>query len=373
MRLTGSQVRARRLRQQLLDEPVDARPADVAATLCGVHAQVMSAAELSIGLRLARATRGDVRHALWTERSLVKAFGPRGTVHLLPRRDLAGWAAALSAVPLPPSSHPADVRMTPAQTDHVVAAIADATAGVELTIDELHEAVVAATGSWAGDRVMEAFQDKWPRWRQALPLAGLRGVVCFGPSRGRKVTYTNPGVPPADVEVAVNDLVRGYVRAYGPVTPANLAQWLSAPLSWARERFGALGGQLAPVEVEGSQAWLLAEDTAVQVEPPRGVALLPYFDAYAYAVTAHPFALFYPGRAAIRARGNFQVLLIDGAVAGVWHQRRSGPRLDITVEPLVPLNARRRRELDEQGERVGEILEARPRLAIGTVAVGGHA
>jgi hypothetical protein len=373
MRLTARQVRALRLRRQLLDEPADARPADVAAALCGVHAQVMSAAELSIGLRLAGATRRDVRHALWTERSLVKAFGPRGTVHLLPRRDLARWAAALSAVPLPPSSHPADVRMTPAQTEQVVAAIADATAGVELTIDELHEAVVAATGSWAGDRVMEAFQGKWPRWRQALPLAGVRGMVCFGPNRGRKVTYTNPDVPRVDVEVAVNDLVRGYVRTYGPVTPANMAQWLSAPLSWARERFGALGGQLVPVEVDGGQAWLLAEDTAVPVEPIRGVALLPYFDAYAYAVTAHPFALFYPGRAAVRARGNFQVLLIDGAVAGVWHQRRSGSTLDITVEPLVPLSARRRRELDDQGERVGQILEARPRLAIGTVTVGAHA
>jgi hypothetical protein len=294
-------------------------------------------------------------------------------VHLLPRRDLAGWAAALSAVPVPPSSHPADVRMTPAQTEQVVAAIADATAGVELTIDELHEAVVAATGSWAGDRVVEAFQDKWPRWRLALPLAGLRGAVCFGPNRGRNVTYTNPGVPGADASVAVDALVRGYVRAYGPVTPANLAQWLSAPLSWARERFEALGDQLAPVEVEGGRAWLLAEDTAVPAEPPSGVRLLPYFDAYAYAVTAHPFALFYPGRAATRARGNFQVLLIDGAVAGVWHQRRSGRVLDITVEPLVPLSARQRRELDEQGERVGEILEARPRLAIGTVTVGGHA
>jgi hypothetical protein len=324
-------------------------------------------------LRLSLATRSDVRQALWTERSLVKAFGPRGTVHLLPRRDLAGWAAALSSVPRPPSSHPADVRMTPAQTEQVVAAIADATAGVELTIDELHTAVVAATGSWSGDLVMEAFQDKWPRWRQALPLAGQRGVVCFGANRGRNVTYTNPGVPPVDVEVAVNELVRGYVRAYGPVTPANLAQWLSAPLGWARERFGALGSQLVPVEVEGSRAWLLAEDTSMPAEPPQGLVLLPYFDAYAYAVSAHPFALFYPGRAAIRAKGNFQVFLIDGAVAGVWHQRRSGPTLDITVEPLVPLNARRRRELDEQVERVGEILEARPRLSIGTVTVGGHA
>jgi hypothetical protein len=333
----------------------------------------MSAAELSIGLRLSRATRSDVRHALWTERSLVKAFGPRGTVHLLPRRDLAAWAAALSAVPLPPSGHPADVRMTPAQTEQVVAAIADATVGVELTIDELHEAVVGATGSWAGELVMEAFQDKWPRWRQALPLAGRRGVVCFGPNRGRKVTYTNPGLPPADAEVAVNDLVRGYVRAYGPATPENLAQWLSAPLSWARERFGVLGGQLEPVEVEGSQAWLLAEECPVPAESPRGVALLPYFDAYAYAVSAHPFALFYPGLAATRAKGNFQVLLIDGAVAGVWHQHRSGPTLDITVEPVFTLNARRRRELEEQGKRVGEILEARPRLSIGTVTIGSHA
>jgi hypothetical protein len=130
---------------------------------------------------------------------------------------------------------------------------------------------------------------------------------------------------------------------------------------------------LVPVEVEGSRAWVLAEDTAVPAEQPHGMALLPYFDAYAYAVSAHPFALFYPGRAAIRAKGNFQVLLIEGAVAGVWHQRRSGPTLDITVEPLHPLNAGRRRELEEQAERVGQILEARPRVAIGTVTIGGHA
>src|SRR2546430_11134802 len=31
------------------------------------------------------------QHALWQDRSLVKTFGPRGTVHLLPAADLPMW------------------------------------------------------------------------------------------------------------------------------------------------------------------------------------------------------------------------------------------------------------------------------------------
>lgn len=52
--------------------------------LCGAHAQILSAAELSIGLRNASADREDARRALWQDRTLVKTFGPRGTAHLLP-------------------------------------------------------------------------------------------------------------------------------------------------------------------------------------------------------------------------------------------------------------------------------------------------
>jgi hypothetical protein len=67
------------------------------------------------------------------------------------------------------------------------------------------------------------------------------------------------------------------------------------------------------------------------------------------------------------------VLLVDGIVAGVWHQRRSGRKLDVTVEPLRRLTAARRRALDEQVERIGEFLEATPRLTIGPVTTGAHA
>src|SRR6266704_1985232 len=75
------------------------RAGAVAGQLCGAHAQVLSAAEFSIGRRIAGATRADVQRALWQERSLVKTFGPRGTIHLLPTADLPLWTGALSALP----------------------------------------------------------------------------------------------------------------------------------------------------------------------------------------------------------------------------------------------------------------------------------
>ncbi|GII02050.1 hypothetical protein Pta02_40580 [Planobispora takensis] len=379
-RLSWEQVCAARLRRHALSAPAPgAGPADVAAALAGVHAQMLPAAELSIALRIAGATRADVRTALWEEHSLIRTFGPRGTVHLLPARDLPVWIGVLSAIPSAPSSFPKDVQLTPDQTEEVVRAIADALRDAELTVDELDEAVADRTGPWAADPVMPAFQTLWPRWRQALHLAGMRGALCFGPNRGRKVTYTGPhrwlpDLRPAEPREALAAVVRDYLLAYGPSTPQRFAQWLTVPVSWANELFTSLAGEMRRVEVEGVPAWAAPGDLTAPDEPPRGVRLLPYFDGYAYRVGNQPPGLLYPGRAAERVLpGNFQVMLVDGVVAGLWHQRRSGRTIDITVEPLVELTAARRRELDEQVERVGEILEGRPRLTVGVVTVGGHA
>ena len=381
-RLTWPAVTARRLRRQGLAEPFDdASPADVVAAMCGAHAQVLSAAELSICVRLAGATRADVRAALWSERSLVKTFGPRGTVHLLPTSDLAMWTGALSAVPAPTNGMPPEIRLSPEQTDEVVAAIENVLADAELTVDELTEGIVATTGAWAGELVMPAFQVMWPRWRQVMATAAHRGALVFGANRGRKVTYTNPhrwspGLVPAEGGAASDDLLRRYLRAYGPATPAHYAKWLAAPLGWASERFDAIRHDIQEIDLDGTRAWVNVADVEAGHGAPSGVRLLPYFDAY--SVAAQPREWVFPGRASERAlaggqAGNFPVLLVDGVVAGVWHQRRSGRRIDVTVEPLEQLTAEHRDQLADQVDRVADILEGRPTLTIGPVAVGAHA
>jgi hypothetical protein len=381
--LSWPEACARRLERQALAAPwPDAEPARVAAAMCGVHAQVMTAAEWSIGLRLSGATRTGIRSALWTERSLVKTFGPRGTVHLLAARDLPMWTAALSAVPTTPGGLGDGVQLTAEQADAVVDAIAVTLPGAELTIDELHDAVLARTGAWASEEVMPAFGGMWPRWRQALPLAGLRGALCFGPARGRKVTYTSPrswlpDLGPAEGQPALAEVVRRYLHAYGPATPAHFGQWLAAPRPWAADLFRSLAGDLQEVELAGTQAWLWAADTATTSTAPPGIRLLPYFDAY--AVACQPRELLFAGQAAERAlsrtgqAGTFPVLLVDGVVGGLWNQRLAGRKLEVTVEPFDPLTASRRSELDVEVERLGAFLDAEPELTIGAVTIGSHA
>jgi len=253
-----------------------------------------------------------------------------------------------------------------------------------MTIDELDQAVVDRVGAWAGDRIMPAFQELWPRWRQAVGMAGHRGVLCFGPNRGRRVTYTSPrrwlpGLQPAPQTEAIATMIKRYLYAYGPATPNQFAQWIGAPPVWANEQFEMLQRELIKVDFDGTHAWVARGDTEMpRTTDTRGsITLLPYFDAY--VVGSQPRDRLFPGKASARAlapsgqAGNYPVMLIDGVVAGVWHQRRSGRRIEVTVEPLTPLSGARREALETQVNRIGEILEADPRLTVGTVSAGGHA
>jgi len=360
--------------------PEGTDPSVVAAATSGLHAQVMSAGEVSGALRINGATRETVRGALWRDRSLVKTFGPRGTVHLLAAGDLHRWTAALSAVPWR-SPFPDDFRLTPAQTDRVLAALDQALRDAELTVDELSEVVVSMAGPWAGDLVMPAFQGMWPRWRQAITAAAHAGVLCYGPDRDRRVTYTHPSrwvpaAPGMDPHEAIGWLVRSYLRSYGPATAQSFAQWLGAPAAWATTQLETRAEALAVVELDGVPAWDLPDATYDAHRAPD-VRLLPYFDAF---VGSQPRSRLFPGRAAGRAltpsgqAGNYPVVLLDGVVGGVWHQRqRSGRRLDVTVEPLRRLSAPHLRGLQDQVARIGEISQTEATLTVGTVTVGPHA
>jgi hypothetical protein len=383
--VSWSAANVRRLQRHALHPPASSGedPAEIAAVICGAHAQVLSAAELSLAVRIEGATRATIQHALWDDHRLIKTHGPRGTVHLLAAQDLPIWTAALSAIPSQ-SPFPDGVRLTPAQAEEIVDAIGHALEDAELTIDELDRAIVDLVGQWAGDRVMPAFQDLWPRWRQAVGMAAHRGVLCFGPNKGRRVSYTNPrrwlpAFRPAPEDEAIGTLITRYLYAYGPATPQQFAQWIGAPPAWANDQFERHSPRLTKINLDSTSAWVAGRDTQLPAEEDvRGsVLLLPYFDAY--VVGSHPRDRLFPGQAATRAlapsgqAGNYPVLLIDGVVTGVWHQRRSGRRIDVTVEPLTRLTGHQRRALGAQVERIGAIFESQARLTIGTVTTGGHA
>ena len=121
---------------------------DVARRICGLHAQVQSAAELTLWARVDELDPGAVARALWTDRALVRTWAMRGTLHLLPADELATWVGAQGL--LRPRYETAAWRrafgMTSAEAVAVLDAIRTALDGEPLTRDELGDAVAAALG-----------------------------------------------------------------------------------------------------------------------------------------------------------------------------------------------------------------------------------
>src|SRR5688572_965181 len=100
--VTWPQVLAWRMRRQFLGTPDGAsgdRPAvEIARRLAGVQAQVASSAELAVAVRGGGPAGGAVPRALWEDRTLVKTWVMRGTLHLLPADQAPSYLALCATV-----------------------------------------------------------------------------------------------------------------------------------------------------------------------------------------------------------------------------------------------------------------------------------
>ena len=117
---------------------------DVVSELCGLHAQVMSCAELTLWARVEGLERDAVSRALWEERTLIKTWAMRGTLHLLPAAEMGLWIAALGTRIERHFLNKARQRAFGFTREEVLAlidAIGEALDGRELTRAELAETV----------------------------------------------------------------------------------------------------------------------------------------------------------------------------------------------------------------------------------------
>ena len=355
--LTWDRVRGHRLRTHGLVEPGPAgSAAQVASTVCGIHAQVASAAALSLSRRVRGANADVLNTELWRERRLVKTYGPRGTVHVFPAEELSLWTAATRALPDNGSRHPPAgaplVTPTPAQSAQLHAAVLSATLGNQLTRAELGSAIAEECGPWVDTQATPAFNTGWPHWRVAVDEAVARGLLCYGAPQGNLVTFVradewlpdtvtqvwtaDDGAMVGDAPAVLVEVARRYLAAYGPATHQEFAQWFALPAGRARQVYAALGEELVSVDVEGYRSWALVADDPEAWEPVTDcVRLLGYFDCF--AVGSHPRDELAPPEAARRAAahgrafakgsarrflcGPLPVLLVDGVIRGVWTYR----------------------------------------------------
>jgi hypothetical protein len=358
-----------RVRQQHLDAPVSpGAMLEVASRLCGVQAQVMSSAELTLWARIEGLPSDAVNGALWKDRSLVKAWAMRGTLHVLPASEYATWQAAHGSFRQRTSgSWFKYFEITPAELEQLVQAIGAALEREPATRSQLAERVARTSGSAKlGELVLQS-------WGTMLKPAAFRGLLCFAPSAGQNVRFTRPDrwlrewhVP--ELGAAKRDATRRYLTAYAPSTIEDFARWFGIAAAGARRMLAGLGDAVTTVELDGRPMWVLAEhvDEIQHAEPARGsVRLLPAFDQYVIGAPRNSGAFLEPARKArvYRNQGWISpVLLVDGRMAGVWKHERKGSRLVVTVEPFAALQQRLVRKTEAEAERLASYLGGRLEL-----------
>jgi hypothetical protein len=123
---------------------------------------------------------------------------------------------------------------------------------------------------------------------------------------------------------------------------------------------------LASVDVDGEPGFVVraedADELAATPDTPAGdVVLLPAFDPWVLAPVSHRKRAVPPGRESdvSRAAGWISpVLVVDGAVAGVWEHEGIGSELAVTVRPFTLVDAAARRAAERHARRHGELLDA---------------
>jgi hypothetical protein len=266
----------------------------ITARLVGLHATDPPTPYLSLWARLPGFTVSDLDAELYQRRSMVK--------HLAMRRTL--WTVRVEDMPLiqaAASDRVADNERRRVVSDAQRAGIAtdgerwlDRACGAVLrhltdhgpaSAKELRAALPELAGSYD-----YAPGKKWggetPFAPRVLTVLSVRGDIVRGPNDGawtisrprwahtsQWLADTADAVPR---ETARVELVRTWLRAFGPATVTDIKWWFGNTLTWARH--GLRDVDAVEVDLDGERGFALPDDLEPEPEPGPWCALLPGLD-----------------------------------------------------------------------------------------------
>ncbi len=339
----------------------------IASDVCGVQAQFMSAACLQLWARNHGITRSHIETALWQQRSLVRVSLMRQTLHLVPADQFPVYIAAVR------NSRVAAVlrimarfKISREEAGDFTGLIMDALSSRPLS----HAAIRAAVRPKVSKRV-RAWMDKVS---SIVRLPVVEGLICYSPSEGNEATFIRVdqwlGKQAAvSDEKARMELMRRYLRAYGPATLTDFAHWSGMPAREVRLLPALLAAELAETRVEKTVCFVLRKDVdalRAGMEGQDCVRLLPHFDPYLLAhrakdhlVEARHYKRVYRNQGWISP-----VVLINGTVAGVWEYKRQGSKLRVTIEPFGKLSRAARTAIAQEAEALAGFFGSTLELVI---------
>jgi hypothetical protein len=344
---------------------------DVVARMCGVHAQLVSSVPLALGARLHGLRHSHVDAALRDDRTLVKTWGMRGTLHVFTADDLPLYCAAQRT--RDQYTNPSFLKnygLEPADVSSILDAISRALDGRALPREQLAEEILRITKR---PHLEERLRSGWG---EMLKPAAFRGLLCFGPQEGRSVSFVRPDQwlgrwEEHDTDEALVWAFRRFLSAYASASRAELARWWGVRPPEVGRVMKLMSDELVEVEVGGGVRVVLESDlrSIQRARPAEGVRLLPSFDQILVMSAPHADAIvdevfsprIYRPRIAV---WSLPGVLVDGRVRAAWKIERKRDHVVARVEPFERLAGAVRTALDDEVARLGNLLGTEARLEL---------
>lgn len=198
-----------------------------------------------------------------------------------------------------------------------------------------------------------------------IRILTLQRVVCLAPRAGNKAPFVlveewlGHPIPDIDPELARAELLRRYLRCYGPSTRGDFAAWVGIRASDTDPWWSLVEDELTQVDFRG-RSWVLTEDLAAlrSASTPKGVRLLPPRDPYTQMRDRETIVDKKYHREVWKTVGEPGTVLTDGKITGTWRPRKSGRKLTITIKTFGPLPDRDKKSLQNEAEQVAPLRGA---------------
>jgi hypothetical protein len=337
---------------QPFDEPLAAVRAMVA-----VQAQYAASIPFAIHARCPSAPRTWTDRALARERSLVKTWCLRGTLHALAAEDLALMVGSFGE-----RYHLAIERVMLRMCDM------DTVEWHRVEEDVLHALAAGPLDRTALHAAVPRLRDvPWSGWGEDVKGLAYQGDLLMVGSKGARPVFARRDTWLPDLHFrpctrikSLEELLLRYLRTFAPATLSDFAHWTGLPVATVRETATRAGGLLMPVAVEGrgSPLLALAEDLDVLQKPLPDVppvTLLPKFDAMLLA-WKDPSRVLDGGDhgAVFHPAGQIEaVVLLRGHAAAIWRAKQAPSSMHVTVTPVRQVGGGARRQVEAAFERLG--------------------
>ncbi|CAN5645809.1 winged helix DNA-binding domain-containing protein [soil metagenome] len=307
-----------------------------------LHATDSASVFLQARARTCIASPSNIERELYDDLSALRMLAMRRTLFLVPVRDIAMIHAAASQA------------IAQAERRRTIAMFAEGGVGPDpsILLEELEAAGLAALRE-RGEATTSELTALDPRLGHKITLArgkayegtisvsqkvffhlALDGKIGRGRPRGTWIAsqfrwspierWLAGGIPDLPVDDSRAELVRRWLRAFGPGTRDDIKWWAGWTVAAVKQALAAV--EAVEVELDGDKiGYLLADDLEPVDRPASWVALLPALDATTMGWAGRDWYLG-PHRPALFDRnGNAgPTIWVDGRVVGGWAQRRSG-------------------------------------------------